>query len=78
VAGQATADYVLSAHQIDCRTKAGCGLQVLLLCVGHHHAGTGADPSLVAVHPHKARFEQLYGTQAELRAIANAMLEVDL
>lgn len=77
VAGLPTSHYV-SIHHIDGRTKPGCHLQVLPLCAGHHQAGTGNDRSLVAVHPDKARFEQLYGTQQELRALANQLLGVAL
>lgn len=73
VAGLATSDYV-SIHHIDGRTKPGCHLNVLPLCAGHHQQGTGADKSLVAVHPNKARFEQLYGTQAALRELCNQRL----
>jgi L-alanine-DL-glutamate epimerase-like enolase superfamily enzyme len=76
VAGLATSDYV-SIHHVDGRTKPGCHLNVLPLCAGHHQQGTGNDKSLVAVHPNKARFEQLYGTQAELRLLCNQYLGVN-
>jgi len=75
VAGMTTSDYV-SIHHIDGRTKPGCHLNVLPLCAGHHQQGTGNDKSLVAVHPNKARFEQLYGTQAELRALCHQRLGI--
>jgi hypothetical protein len=39
---------------------------VLPLCAGHHQKGTGPNPSLIAVHPNKARFEERYGSQMEL------------
>lgn len=58
-------DYV-SIHHIDGRTKPGCHRKVLPLCAGHHQHGTGADKTLIAVHPHKSRFEARYGSQAEL------------
>lgn len=58
-------DYV-SIHHIDGRTKPDCHKQVLPLCAGHHQAGTGADKTLIAVHPDKARFEQRYGRQEDL------------
>jgi hypothetical protein len=77
VSGLATSDYV-SIHHIDGRTKPGCHMNVLPLCAGHHQQGTGNDKSLVAVHPNKARFESLYGTQAELRALCNQRLGVSL
>jgi L-alanine-DL-glutamate epimerase-like enolase superfamily enzyme len=76
VAGLATSDYV-SIHHIDGRTKPGCHMNVLPLCAGHHQQGTGNDQSLVAVHPNKARFEALYGTQEELRALCNEKLGVN-
>jgi hypothetical protein len=76
VAGLPTSNYV-SIHHIDGRTKPGCHMNVLPLCAGHHQQGTGEDKSLVAVHPDKARFEDLYGTQAELRALCNQYLGVD-
>lgn len=59
----------VSIHHIDGRTKQGAHKLVLPLCAGHHQDGTGA-PGLVAVHPWKARFEQLYGSQRELLAYA--------
>lgn len=67
VAARPANDYVSIQH-IDGRTKPGRQL-VLPLCAGHHQAGTGEDKSLVAVHPNKARFEALYGSQRELLAI---------
>lgn len=76
VAGLPTSNHV-SIHHIDGRTKPGCHMNVLPLCAGHHQQGTGNDKSLVAVHPNKARFEDLYGTQAELRALCNRYLGVD-
>lgn len=65
---------VVSIHHIDGRTKPGCHLLVLPLCAGHHQQGTGPDPTLIAVHPTKARFEQRYGTQLELKARCDFLL----
>lgn len=76
VAGLPTSDYV-SIHHVDGRTKPGCHMNVLPLCAGHHQQGTGTDKSLVAVHPNKARFEQLYGSQAELRLLCNQYLGIE-
>lgn len=76
VAGRSTSDYV-SIHHIDGRTKKGCHRMVLPLCAGCHQQGTGTDKSLVAVHPNKARFEQLYGTQLELLALAHSILGIE-
>lgn len=65
----------VSIHHIDGRTKPGCHQLVLPLCAGHHQQGTGNDPTLVAVHPYKARFVKLYGTELELKARCDQMLE---
>jgi hypothetical protein len=56
----------VSVHHIDGRTKPGAHLLVLPLCAGHHQDGTGPNPTLIAVHPYKARFEERYGSQMEL------------
>ena len=56
-----------SIHHIEGRTKVGAHMRVLSLCAGHHQDGTGA-PGLIAVHPWKARFEKLYGSQEQLLA----------
>lgn len=55
----------VSVHHIDGRTKAYAHWYVLGLCAGHHQDGSGA-PGLVAVHPWKARFEDMYGSQMTL------------
>lgn len=58
----------VSVHHIDGRTKPGAHLLVLPLCAGHHQDGTGLNPTLIAVHPYKARFEERYGAQRALLA----------
>lgn len=65
----------VSIHHVDGRTKPGCHQLVLALCAGHHQDGTGADQSLIAVHPYKARFEARYGSQAELMAMSQQLLK---
>jgi hypothetical protein len=65
---------LVSIHHIDGRTKPGCHMLVLPLCAGCHQDGTGNDKSLVAVHPYKAAFEALYGTQLELKARCDLLL----
>lgn len=65
----------ISVHHIDGRTKPGAHLLVLPLCAGHHQDGTGTNPTLIAVHPYKARFEARYGTQRALLAECIATLE---
>jgi len=64
----------VSVHHIDGRTKPGAHFLVLGLCAGHHQDGTGANPTLIAVHPYKARFEEHYGAQRALLAECVAML----
>lgn len=66
----------ISLHHIDGRTKPGAHKLVIGLCAGHHQDGTGADPSMIAVHPYKARFEAKYGTQLELLAEAKLKLGI--
>lgn len=65
---------VVSIHHIDGRTKPGCHQLVLPLCAGHHQQGTGNDPTLIAVHPTKARFVARYGTELELKARCDFLL----
>jgi len=64
----------VSVHHIDGRTKPGAHLLVLPLCAGHHQDGTGTNPTLIAVHPYKARFEARYGAQLVLLAECVEML----
>lgn len=66
----------ISLHHVDGRTKSGAHFLVLPLCAGHHQDGTGPNPSLIAVHPYKARFEARYGTQMDLLAECMAMLGI--
>lgn len=73
VAGRATSCHV-SIHHLDGRTKPGCHSLVLPLCAGCHQQGTGNDPSLIAVHPNRKRFEAMYGTQMELKQHCDALL----
>jgi hypothetical protein len=66
----------VSVHHIDGRTKPGAHLLVLPLCAGHHQDGTGTNPTLIAVHPYKARFEARYGAQLALLTECMAMLDL--
>lgn len=68
-------NYEISLHHTEGRTKPGAHEKVLPLCAGHHQHGTGPNPTLIAVHPYKARFEERYGSQRELLAECVAMLE---
>lgn len=65
---------MVSIHHIDGRTKPGAHMRVLPLCAGHHQDGYGI-PGLIAVHPYKRRFEDLYGSQYELLAMCEQLLE---
>ena len=63
----------VSIHHIDGRTKPGAHQRVLPLCAGHHQEGTGKR-ALIAVHPWKARFEAVYGKQADLLIEAKRLI----
>jgi len=65
----------VSLHHIDGRTKLAAHELVLPLCAGHHQDGTGTNPTLIAVHPYKARFEARYGAQLALLAECVAMIK---
>lgn len=55
----------VSVHHIDGRTKPYAHWYVLALCAGHHQDGYG-EKGQIAVHPHKARFEEKYGKQMDI------------
>ena len=65
----------VSIHHVDGRTKPGCHRLVLPLC-GSHHQDDGSG--VLAVHPWKARFEKLYGTQEELMAECARLLGLEV
>ena len=67
-------NHEISLHHIDGRTKPRAHFLVLPLCAGHHQAGTGPNPTLIAVHPDKARFEARYGIQMELLDECNNLI----
>lgn len=64
----------VSIHHIDGRTKPGANMNVIPLCSGHHQQGTGNDKTMIAVHPNKARFEERYLTQQQLKLLCNDIL----
>ena len=64
----------VSIHHIDGRTKPHAHWHVLGLCAGHHQDGYGV-PGMIAVHPHKARFEREYGRQLDLLSRAVTELQ---
>ena len=64
-------DYV-SIHHIDGRTKKDCHMNVIPLCENHH--GRNAKPHgrhFMA----RSKWEELFGTEAELKAICDKLLE---
>lgn len=71
-----SSNWEISLHHIDGRTKPGAHFLVLPLCAGHHQDGTGTNPTLIAVHPYKARFEARYGKQMDLLAECMGMLGI--
>lgn len=60
-----------SIHHIDGRTKPGAHMNVLPLCGEHHQTGGEG----VAIHPFKRQWERKFGTQAELKATCDQILE---
>lgn len=56
----------VSIHHIDGRTKEDAHRKVLPLCAQHHQQDDTDPLGRIAVHPNKARFEDLYGSQYEL------------
>lgn len=67
----------VSIHHVKGRTTTDAHKWVIPLCAGHHQDGTGNDKSMIAVHPHKARFEARYGKQTDLVRELWAKLGVD-
>lgn len=65
----------VSIHHVDGRTKPDCHKLVLPLCAPHHQHDDADPAGRVGVHPYKARFERLYGTQEELMALCAELLE---
>lgn len=65
----------VSIHHVDGRTKPGCHMLVLPLCGPHHQHDSMDLAGRVGVHPYKARFEKMYGTQDELMALCAQFLK---
>lgn len=57
-------------HHTEGKTRAGAHLKTIPLCPGHHRHGSDSPP-FISRHPYKARFEEAYGTEAELLAETN-------
>jgi hypothetical protein len=64
----------VSLHHIDGRTKPGAHLRVIPLCGKHHQSGEGTG-DFISVHPWKRRFEDAFGTQEELLAQVQQIVE---
>jgi len=64
----------VSIHHVHGRTRKHAHMMVLPLCAGHHQARVGVNRELTAVHPYKARFEQLYGPQDSLLTLVEAII----
>lgn len=59
-------NHYVSIHHVDGRTKPDCHKKVLPVC-GPHHQQDDTDPlERVAIHPNKANFELIYGSQERL------------
>ena len=56
----------ISLHHVDGRTKPNAHMKVLPLCAAHHQQNDTDPLKRVAVHPNKARFEEMYGTEQQL------------
>jgi hypothetical protein len=68
----------VSIHHVYGRTKPGCHSKVLPLCASHHQDGTGNNPTAIAIHPYKKRFEQRYGTEEELMFLCKRIIEDEI
>jgi len=64
----------ISLHHIAGRTAVNAHMYVLPLCANHHQHDDTDPAGRIGVHPHKARFESMYGTQMELLAECVAMI----
>jgi hypothetical protein len=64
----------ISLHHIDGRTKEGAHFKTIPLCYPHHQGGDAHGP-FVSVHPWKRRFEERFGTQEELLAQCQRLVE---
>lgn len=60
----------VSIHHVDGRKKPGAQFNVLPLCGAHHQTGGEG----VALHPFKATWERIYGTQKELKIKCDEIL----
>ncbi|MGZ4872759.1 MAG: Ref family recombination enhancement nuclease [Candidatus Angelobacter sp.] len=67
----------ISLHHIAGRTAVNAHMYVLPLCANHHQHDDADPAGRIGIHPHKARFESMYGTQMELLAECVAMIGWD-
>lgn len=64
-----------SIHHMEGKTKPGAHFKALPLCFRHHQEGSCCD-EWVSRHPHKARFEERYGTEEQLLEHVNKLIGV--
>ena len=67
----------VSIHHTDGRTKPGCHMRVLPVCAPHHQQDDTDPLDRVAIHPNKAEFELIYGTQERLMEICHEILGIE-
>ena len=61
-------------HHTDGKTKGGAHQATLGLCFLHHREGSD-NQQYTSRHPHKAKFEERYGTEAELLEYQNKLIK---
>ena len=61
-------------HHIQGKTRPGSHLMTIPLCYAHHRAGKDMG-MLTSRHPNKHRFEERYGTEAELYELTKRKVE---
>lgn len=67
----------VSIHHVHGRTSPDCHKKVLPVC-GPHHQQDDTDPlDRVAIHPNKAEFELVYGTQERLMEMCADILGME-
>ena len=57
-------------HHLNGKTRPGAHFKVIPLCFLHHNSKVDCD-KYTSRHPHRVRFENRYGTEAELLEIVN-------
>lgn len=60
-------------HHLYGKTRVGAHQQTIPLCYRHHREGSDCK-AYTSRHPHRARFEDRYGTEIELLEMTNTLL----